>query len=127
VIGSVLTLITAAVIAQAAPVVLPTDSGLVALSGSWVVDLSVKPDEPYTRPMTLTLNKDGTVSGLFYQSTIDAGRWKTDRNRTCVSFRTHDDIGPYHTTGCLVGDRVEGQTWAEARNFLFIWNAVRAK
>ena len=98
-----------------------------ALAGAWIVDLSVKADEPYTRPMNLTLAFDGTVLGLFYQSSIDAGRWKTARNRTCVSFRTHDDRGPYHTAACLVGDRVEGQTWAEARNFLFNWNAVRAK
>ena len=104
-----------------------TDAGAVALSGAWVVDLSAKPNEPYTRPMQLQLLADGTVTGLFYQSTIDAGRWKTDRGRTCVSFRTHDDRGPYHTAACLVGDHVEGQTWAEARTFLFNWNATRKK
>ena len=98
-----------------------------ALAGEWVVDLSVKPDEPYTRPMNLVLGANGSVTGLFYQSPIDAGHWKTDRGRTCVSFRTHDERGPYHTAACLVGDHVEGQTWAEARTFLFNWNAVRAK
>ena len=98
-----------------------------ALAGDWVVDLSAKPNEPYTRPMNLVLGADGSVSGLFYQSPIDAGRWKTDRGRTCVSFRTHDDRGPYHTAACMVGDRVEGQTWAEARTFLFNWNATRKK
>ena len=103
------------------------DPGRSALAGDWTVDLSVKPGEPYTRPMTLVLADDGTVSGLFYQSPIDAGRWKTARGRTCVSFRTHDDRGPYHTAACLVGDTVQGQTWAEARTFLFNWSAVRAK
>ena len=98
-----------------------------ALAGEWVVDLSVKPSEPYMRPMKLDLASDGTVSGLFYQSPIDAGRWKVDRGRSCVSFRTHDDRGPYHTAACLVGDHVEGQTWAEARTFLFNWNATRKK
>jgi hypothetical protein len=98
-----------------------------ALAGDWVVDLSAKPNEPYTRPMNLVLGVDGSVSGLFYQSPIDAGRWKTDRGRTCVSFRTHDDRGPYHTAACMVGNRVEGQTWAEARTFLFNWNATRKK
>lgn len=97
------------------------------LDGAWTVDLSVKSGEPYTRPMNLTLNADGTVTGLFYQSPIDAGRWKTARDRTCVSFRTHDDRGQYHTAACLAGDGVEGQTWAEARDFVFVWNAVRAK
>lgn len=97
------------------------------LAGNWTVDLSVAPGQPYTRPMRLTLNPDGTVSGLFYQSPIDAGRWKTDRGRTCASFRTHDDNGPYHTAVCLRGDRAEGQTWAEGRTFLFNWVAARDK
>jgi hypothetical protein len=95
------------------------------LNGAWVVDLSTNPAEPYTKPMVLTLNPDGTVSGSFYESEIEAGRWKTDRGRTCVSFRTTDGVGPYHTAACLAGDHVEGQTWAEHRNFLFNWNAVR--
>ena len=110
---------------QAATAVPAANASAPALAGEWVVDLSVKPDEPYTRPMELTLAADGTVTGLFYQSPIDTGRWKVDRGRTCVSFRTHDERGPYHTAACLVGDHVEGQTWAEARNFLFNWNAAR--
>lgn len=96
-----------------------------SLDGAWVVDLSTDPAEPYTKPMQLTLNADGTVNGSFYESDIEAGRWKTDRGRTCVSFRTTDGVGPYHTAACLVGDHVEGQTWAEHRNFLFNWNATR--
>ena len=108
----------------AAPAAAQTAPGL---AGAWVVDLSVKPGEPYTRPMNLELKPDGTVAGLFYQSPIEAGRWKTDRGRTCASFRTHGGEVAYHTAACLVGDRVEGQTWAEQRNFAFIWNAVRAK
>ena len=97
------------------------------LDGTWTVDLSGKPSEAYTKPMVLTLNADGTVAGSFYESAIEAGRWKTDRGRTCVSFRTTDGVGPYHTSACLAGDLVQGQTWAEQRNFLFNWNAVRAK
>jgi hypothetical protein len=96
-----------------------------ALNGAWTVDLSTDPGEPYTKPMVLALNADGTVAGSFYESDIEAGRWKTDRGRTCVSFRTTDGVGPYHTAACLVGDGVQGQTWAEQRNFLFNWNASR--
>lgn len=96
------------------------------MDGAWIVDLSTDPNTPYTQPMQLTLNADRTVSGSFYQSEIEAGRWRTDRGRTCLSFRTTDGVGPYHTAACLVGDRVEGQTWAEHRNFLFVWNAARA-
>jgi hypothetical protein len=95
------------------------------LAGAWTVDLSAKPSEPYTQQMDLTLNRDGTVSGSFYNSTIEAGRWKTDRGRTCASFRTSDGKGPYHSSVCLTGDTAQGQTWAEQRNFLFNWNAVR--
>lgn len=101
--------------------------GATGLGGDWTVDLSVKPGEPYTRPMKLDLAADGSVTGLFYQSPIESGRWKVDRGRTCVSFRTSDGVGPYHTAACLVGDRVEGQTWAEQRKFLFNWTAVRNK
>lgn len=96
-----------------------------ALAGDWTVDLSADPATPYTKPMTLTLKANGTVTGSFYDSEILAGRWKTDRGRTCASFRTTDGQGPYHSAVCLEGDTAKGQTWAEHRNFLFNWNAVR--
>lgn len=95
------------------------------LSGTWTVDLSSEPGKPYTKPMVLELKADGSVLGSFYDSTIEGGRWKNDRGRTCVSFRTTDGVGPYHSAACLVGDKVEGQTWAEHRDFLFNWNATR--
>jgi hypothetical protein len=97
-----------------------------ALAGAWTVDLSTDPAKPYTKTMMLELAADGSVTGSFYDSTIEGGRWKTDRGRTCASFRTTDGIGPYHSSVCLVGDHAEGQTWAEHRKFLFNWNAVRA-
>lgn len=97
------------------------------LAGQWTVDLSVDPSKPYTKPMVLNLASDGSVTGSFYDSVIQAGRWKTDRGRTCVSFRTTDGAGPYHTGACLRGSVVEGQTWAEHRSFLFNWTATRAK
>ncbi len=97
-----------------------------ALSGAWVVDLSTDPAAAYTQPMNLMLQSDGTVTGDFYNSAIEAGRWENDRGRLCVSFRTSDGAGPYHTAACLSDGRVQGQTWAEHRNFLFNWNATRA-
>jgi hypothetical protein len=120
----VLVMLTLPLLACASPSVAQAHD--VGLSGEWVVDLSTEPGTPYTQPMRLTLNADGTASGSFYQSEIEAGRWRLDRGRTCVSFRTTDGVGPYHTAACLVGDHVEGQTWAEHRNFLFNWNAARA-
>jgi hypothetical protein len=110
---------------SATPAVVQSDA--TGLTGTWVVDLSTDPKTPYTKPMALTLNADGTVAGSFYDSEILAGRWKTDRGRTCVSFRTTDGAGPYHSSACLTGSSVQGQTWAEHRNFLFNWNATRAK
>lgn len=91
-----------------------------------MVDLSTSPSKPYTRPMQLRLKPDGSVEGRFYDSTIEAGRWKDDRGRVCASFRTHDGVGPYHTAVCLSGAVAQGQTWAEHRTFLFNWTAARA-
>jgi len=95
------------------------------LSGNWSVDLASEPGQVYTQPMQLSLNEDGTVEGSFYNSQIQAGRWKLDRGRLCASFRTTDGAGPYHSAVCLVGDQAVGQTWAEHRDFLFNWNASR--
>lgn len=97
-----------------------------SLAGDWVVDLSTEPGKPYTQPMQLALKPDGRVEGSFYNSTIEAGRWKDDRGRTCASFRTTDGKGPYHTAVCLQGADAVGQTWAEHREFLFNWIATRA-
>ncbi|WP_309627487.1 hypothetical protein [Brevundimonas sp.] len=111
--------LVAVVLLQAAPV------DPAQLAGAWTVDLSVDPAQPYTRPMHLTLAEDGTVTGDFYQSDIEAGRWRRQNGRLCVVFRTSDGVGPYHTSACLEGDHVVGQTWAEHRDFIFLWNAAR--
>ena len=95
-----------------------------ALNGAWNVDLSSDPAEPYIKPMNLALTPDGVVTGDFYDSAIEAGRWKEQNGRLCVSFRTSDGVGPYHTAACLNGDKVDGQTWAEHRNFVFVWSAA---
>lgn len=106
----------------------PLDSTEAAarLAGRWTVDLSTEPGKPYIKPLTLRLAADGSVSGSFYDSEIEAGRWKTAKGRTCVSFRTSDGVGPYHSSACVSGDRLDGQTWAEHRKFLFNWSAARA-
>lgn len=118
----VLAALAAIALAQSASAA-PSDAE--RMTGAWSVDLSAEPGVPYSKPMVVTLKPDGTVEGSFYDSKIEAGRWKTDRGRTCVSFRTSDGAGPYHTAACLTGEEVHGQTWAEHRRFLFNWNAVR--
>jgi hypothetical protein len=107
------------------PLLLQTAPLPEALSGAWNVDLSTDPAQPYIKPMHLTLAADGGVTGDFYESDIEAGRWKAQNGRLCVSFRTTDGVGPYHTAACLNGDKAEGQTWAEHRNFVFVWTATR--
>jgi hypothetical protein len=107
------------------PLLLQTAPAPEALSGAWTVDLSTDPAQPYVKPMHLQLAPDGGLTGDFYDSEIEAGRWKAQNGRLCVSFRTTDGVGPYHTAACLNGDKVEGQTWAEHRNFVFVWTATR--
>jgi hypothetical protein len=109
-----------------APVEKSPDSSLATLTGRWIVDLRPSPEDPmHDKPMTLAIAADGTVSGTFYESEIEAGRASASNGRLCFAFRTTDGVGPYHTSGCLVGDRIHGQTWAEHRRFVLNWSAVR--
>jgi hypothetical protein len=104
----------------------PAAAPLAALAGSWQVDLRPSPEEPaYLKKMTLEIVADRSVRGTFYDSEIEAGRASASNGRLCFAFRTTDGVGPYHTSGCLVGDRIVGQTWAEHRKFLLNWTAVR--
>lgn len=112
--------------AAEAPAAKPVDSDPAALAGRWIVDLRPSPEEPkYDKPMTLAIAADRTVSGTFYESEIEAGRASASNGRLCFAFMTSDGVGPYHTSGCLVGDRILGQTWAEHRKFVLNWSAAR--
>ena len=101
-------------------------TGVETLAGRWIVDLRPSPDAPkYEKQMMLDVAPDGSVRGSFYDSTIDAGRASASNGRTCFAFRTTDGVGPYHTSGCLIGNRILGQTWAEHRQFVLNWTAER--
>lgn len=101
-------------------------AALTALAGRWIVDLRTAPEEPrHDKPMTLVIAADRSITGAFYDSTIDAGRASASNGRVCFAFRTTDGVGPHHTSSCLVGDRIVGQTWAEHRNFVLNWSAKR--
>ena len=96
------------------------------VAGSWTVDLRLSlADEPYSQPMDLTVGKDGSVTGSFYNSEILAGRVGQAQGRNCVAFRTTDGSGPYHSAACLVDGRMVGQTWSEGRGFVLPWTAER--
>lgn len=97
-----------------------------ALAGNWTVDLRPSPSAPaYLKPMVIAIGSDGAVTGEFYQHAIEKGRGGATNGRPCFAFRTSDNSGPYQTSGCLVGERIEGQTWSEGRNFVLTWTAVR--
>ncbi|KQS03627.1 hypothetical protein ASG11_04665 [Sphingomonas sp. Leaf357] len=94
------------------------------LAGEWTVDLRPTPQAPaYLKPMTLIVATDGTLTGAFYEHPIDLGRAGATNGRPCFAFRTQDASGPYQTSGCLVGDHIEGQTWSEGRHFVLTWRA----
>ena len=96
-----------------------------AVEGDWVVDLSVKEDEPYTQPMKIAVGSDKVVSGEFYNSNIDKGRAGRNQGRICISFQTSDGMGPYYHAACLVDGAMIGQSWAEHRKFILPWTARR--
>jgi hypothetical protein len=97
-----------------------------SLAGNWLVDLRPSPDAPaYDKPMALAIAADGTITGTFYDSEIVGGRASASNGRVCFAFQTTDGAGPYQTSGCLVGGRILGQTWAEHRQFALNWSAVR--
>lgn len=78
------------------------------------------------RPAERLLRLTRFHSGAFDDHAIDLGRAGATDVRPCFAFRTQDASGPYQTSGCLMGDHIEGQTWSEWRRFLLTGNAVRA-
>ena len=97
-----------------------------AWAGEWSVDLRLSLDDPpYAQPMTLSLTGEGEVAGSFYGSPIEAGRAGEAKGRTCLSFRTSDDSGPYFHAACLEGEKMTGQSWSAGRGFVLPWTATR--
>ena len=116
--------VAALLLAAAAGDALPAD--IAAMAGKWTVDLRPSLDEKeYTQPMELVIAADRTVTGSFYNSEILAGKAGRGQGRVCVAFRTTDGQGLYHSSACLVGGKMVGQTWAEGRAFVLPWTAER--
>ena len=98
------------------------------LAGEWTVDLRPTTQAPaYLKQMTLAVGADGALTGTFYEHPIELGRAGATNGRPCFAFRTQDASGPYQTSGCLVGDHIEGQTWSEGRRFVLTWQATRTR
>lgn len=95
-------------------------------TGEWSVDLRVDlADAPYSQPMVVHIDANGRVTGSFYNSEILAGQAGTAQGRSCLAFRTTDGQGLYHSSACLVGGKMIGQTWAEGRSFVLPWTAEK--
>ena len=103
-----------------------TNPNVKDLAGDWTVDLRPTSDSPeLVKSMRIDVAPDNTISGTFYDSAIETGRADASKARACFAFTTSDGTGPYQTAGCLVGERIEWQTWSPARGFLITWTAVR--
>ena len=110
-------------VAATTPLAAKTPRGL---NGNWIVDLRPSSKSPaYTKPMVLSVAEDGALTGEFYEHAIEKGHAGATNGRDCFAFHTSDQSGPYQTSGCLVGNRIVGQTWSEGRNFVLVWSAVR--
>ena len=129
---------TAALAASPAPVpgaaapsaaLAPAITPEIRIAGHWTVDLRPSDTYPtaYDKPMVLTIAADHAVSGEFYDHAIESGHYAHRGARECVMFRTSDLSGPYQHQGCIVGDHIEGMSWAEGRKFLLLWTAKRGQ
>jgi hypothetical protein len=110
--------------AVAVPLPAKQPSGLI---GNWTVDLRPSPKSPaHPKPMVLSIAADGSLTGEFYEHAIEKGRAGATNGHDCFAFHTSDQSGPYQTSGCLVGNQINGQTWSEGRDFILVWSAVHA-
>lgn len=99
------------------------------LQGTWKVDLRSNPDAPaYFQKFEVKKVEGDSFMGTFYNSEIRDAHFNRDWDAVYFAFTTQDaGGGTYHTTGKLVGDRLEGTTHALGRKFLAVWRAEREK
>ena len=96
------------------------------IEGEWTVDLRLEiDDERYTQPMVLRFSHANNVTGEFYGSTIEAGRFGAAQGRECIAFRTSDNSGNYHHSACLTGVVLVGVSSSEGRAFVLPWTATK--
>lgn len=126
-IGRILTIAAiGAGLSGCATIGLGSDNDFDAMEGEWIVDLTPSPDaEIYRQSLRLDIDRDGRVTGEFYDSPIIAGRAGEGQGRICAAFRTSDNSGPYHHSACVEDGDLIGQTWSEGREFTMPWTATR--
>lgn len=96
-----------------------------ALVGTWKVDLRPTPDAaPYFQTFVVRSVGDG-FEMEFYGTPATNIHINKDWGHVEFAFTTEDGSGVYHTSGRLLGERLEGRTHSLGRNFLSVWTAER--
>lgn len=96
------------------------------LAGQWTIDLRLSLDDPaYTQPMLLKIAEDNSVSGNFYGSPIETGRFGEAQGRQCVAFNSSDSSSSYQHSACLEDGALVGVSWNEQRAFVLPWTATK--
>lgn len=113
-----------------APEAAPTAPVAEDLIGTWDVALYFSPDSPPSATVMeiSAVNTNGTLTGTFYQSAFETGRYTTRDGEVIISVVTSDGSAPYATSGRLSTDgAIEGQTLSLGRDFLMAWSATKAE
>ena len=98
------------------------------LIGTWDVALYFSVDSPPSATVMEigSAGADGTLTGSFYASAFEVGRYTVREGAVVISVITSDGSGPYATSGRLVAPgQVEGQTLSTGRGFLMAWTATK--
>lgn len=98
------------------------------LIGSWDVALYFSPEAPPSATVLeiATATPDGALTGSFYQTPFEIGRYTEQDGRLIIAVMTSDESGPYATSGRLTSPgTIEGQTLSTGRDFLMSWTATK--
>ncbi|MCB9868447.1 MAG: hypothetical protein H6837_01240 [Planctomycetes bacterium] len=95
--------------------------------GTWRVDLRPTPNaKPYFKEFVVERVDGKGFTGTFYGTPIENAQVNADWGRLRFAFTTSDGSGTYHTSGEVLGDRLNGTTHSIGRRFLAVWRAERA-
>ncbi len=96
------------------------------LFGTWQLDLRPTPDAaPYFQEFVVTSVAGDSIQGTFYGTPIEHGQINTAWGAVHFAFVTSDLSGPYNHAGRIEGERLEGSTYSNGRDFFLPWRAAR--
>ena len=97
-----------------------------ALLGTWKMDLRPTPTSPeYFQSFVVSSINGKKISGTFYGAPLDNGMLNTEWGVIHFAFETQDQSGPYHHSGTLRMNEIEGLTRSTGRDFLSRWTATK--